>query len=84
MGFLLWLGRRYPDRLKTGDLFLVYLIIYPVGRFFLEFLRLDASQIAGINANQTLMLIVIVLASAVLYLRHRGSQTPVTEEKEIE
>jgi len=38
MIFLLWLGRRYPDRLKNGDLFLIYLIIYPVGRFFLEFL----------------------------------------------
>jgi phosphatidylglycerol:prolipoprotein diacylglycerol transferase len=84
MAFLLWLVRRYPERLKTGDLFLVYLVIYPLGRFFLEFLRLDASQVAGINANQTLMLIVLVLASATLFLRHRVSQPTITEEEETE
>jgi phosphatidylglycerol:prolipoprotein diacylglycerol transferase len=68
---LLWLGRRYSDRLLPGDIFLVYLIIYPVGRFFLEFLRLDYSQIAGINFNQTIMLLVIIAASALLIYRHR-------------
>jgi len=71
MFFLLWLGRRYKEWLRPGDLFLFYLIGYPVGRFFLEFLRLDASQLAGVNANQTLMLIVIVFASVLLFLRHR-------------
>jgi phosphatidylglycerol:prolipoprotein diacylglycerol transferase len=71
MGFLLWLGRRYEDRLEPGDMFLVYLIIYPLGRFFLEFLRLDASQVAGINANQTLMLVILIVSTTVLILRHR-------------
>jgi phosphatidylglycerol:prolipoprotein diacylglycerol transferase len=78
--FLLWLGRRYPERLKPGDLFLVYLIIYPVGRFFLEFLRLDASQIAGLNANQTLMAIVALVAAGLLAWRHRKQPQPVLEE----
>lgn len=71
LGVLLFLGRRYSDRLKAGDLFLVYLIIYPVGRFLLEFLRLDASQVAGINANQTLMAVVAVFSGAFLIWRHR-------------
>jgi phosphatidylglycerol:prolipoprotein diacylglycerol transferase len=66
------LTRRYGDRLKTGDIFLVYLIVYPVGRFFLEFLRLDASQIAGINANQTFVAIVAVLSALALLWRHRA------------
>lgn len=69
--FLTWLGRRYPDRLKDGDLFLIYLVLYPLARFLLEFIRLDSAQIAGLNANQTLMAIVAVLAVLALLLRHR-------------
>jgi phosphatidylglycerol:prolipoprotein diacylglycerol transferase len=71
MALLIWLTRRYRDRLKAGDIFLVYLIVYPVGRFFLEFLRLDASQIAGINANQTFVAVVAVLSALALLWRHR-------------
>jgi phosphatidylglycerol:prolipoprotein diacylglycerol transferase len=71
MFLLLWLGRRFKDRLKTGDIFLVYLVTYPLGRFLLEFMRLDSSQLAGINANQALMLVVLVAASLLLVLRHR-------------
>ena len=71
MALLIWLTRRYGDRLKTGDIFLVYLIVYPVGRFFLDFLRLDASQLVGINANQTFVAVVAVLSALVLLWRHR-------------
>jgi len=79
MGVLLWLARKYPNWLKTGDIFLIYLIIYPVGRFFLEFLRLDPSLVGGINANQVVMAVVAVSASATLIWRHRrGEMTPET------
>jgi len=74
MGLLIWLTRRFSDRLKTGDVFLIYLVIYPLGRFLLEFLRLDSSQLGGINANQTFMAIVAVLATAALLWRHRPTQ----------
>lgn len=80
MGLLLWLGRRHQDRLKSGDLFLIYLIVYPLGRFFLEFLRLDSSQVAGLNANQTLMLIVMVLSFSALLWRHRPGKESLPEE----
>ena len=70
MALLLWLSRRFKDRLKTGDIFLMYLIVYPLGRFLLEFLRLDSSQVAGINANQALMLVVMIVASLMLGWRH--------------
>ena len=69
MVFLLWLGRRYRDHLQSGDIFLAYLVIYPIGRFLLDFLRLDASQIAGINANQTFMAVVAVCAMLALVFR---------------
>lgn len=72
MFFLLWLSRRYADRLKSGDIFLAYLVAYPVIRFSLEFLRLNASLVAGININQTFMAVIAVCAGAALYLRHRN------------
>lgn len=71
MALLLWLGRRFREHLKPGDILLVYCIMYPVGRFLLEFLRLDPSQIAGINANQTFMAIVTIISAIILFLRHR-------------
>jgi phosphatidylglycerol:prolipoprotein diacylglycerol transferase len=70
-GILLWLEKRYAGKLHHGDIFLVYLIIYPFGRFLLEFLRLDPSLVGGINFNQTSMLVIVVAASALLALRHR-------------
>jgi len=75
LGILLWLSRRYPDRLKPGDIFLIYLVIYPVGRFLLEFLRLDSSQVGGLNINQALMAVVAVASAAFLFWRHRLEQT---------
>lgn len=69
--FLLWLARRFANRLKTGDIFFVYLITYPMIRFLLEFLRLDSSELAGINANQVLALVILVIAGSILFLRHR-------------
>ena len=71
MAVLLWLGRRYQDRLKNGDLFLIYMIIYPVGRFLLEFLRLDPTMVGGINANQTVMAVVALASTGLLVWRHR-------------
>jgi len=71
MAVLLWLGRRFEKWLKPGDLFFFYAIMYAVGRFFLEFLRLDASQVAGINFNQTFMVIVAVVSGVAFFLNHR-------------
>jgi phosphatidylglycerol---prolipoprotein diacylglyceryl transferase len=68
---ILYIGRRYKDWLKTGDLFLFYLIFYPILRFFMEFIRLDSSQVFGLNANQTLMVILMAVSAAVLAARHR-------------
>ena len=74
---LLYIARRFGDQLKSGDLFILYLIFYPLLRFALEFLRLDSSQITAsalnltINANQTLMVILIVVSGLWFASRHR-------------
>ena len=78
---LLWIGRKYDKRLFTGDIFLIYLILYPVGRFLLEFLRIDQAVVAGINANQALMAVIAVLAAVMLLWRHMRKGEELQEEE---
>ena len=69
--FLFIMARRFTKWLKPGDLLWIYMITYPIGRFFLDFLRMDASEVAGINANQSFMVLVAICAVVILVLRHR-------------
>jgi phosphatidylglycerol:prolipoprotein diacylglycerol transferase len=71
MAFLLWVSRKFKDQLKPGSTFLIYLMFYGLGRFGLEFLRLDISIFRGININQAFIACVFILAAIVLYLRQR-------------
>lgn len=78
---LLWAARRYKDWLLPGDIFLMYLVSYPIIRILLDFLRLDASEIGGINANQTFMGLVLIAALALIIFRHtRKSKESMEEE----
>jgi len=74
--FLLWVWRRFRGRLLAGDLFLIYLIGYPLGRFWLEFLRLDFVRSYGLNFNQALMLLTALASAAALIIRHRRVKSP--------
>lgn len=74
-GFLIWVGRRFKNWLRTGDLFLIYAMVYASGRFFLEFLRLDPSPVAGMNVNQTVMAVIVLCAAVIFILRHRFSSS---------
>jgi len=71
MAVLLWLARRFEKWLKPGDIFLIYMIMYSIGRFSLDFLRLDAAQVGGINLNQTFVVIVALVAGFIIFLNHR-------------
>jgi len=68
---LLWLWRKQRDRLKEGDIFIIYLMNYSFGRFLLEFIRLDFVPLYGINFNQIVFLAVVIGGGVFLYLRHR-------------
>lgn len=83
-GVLIYVSRRFKDRLKTGDIFLMYLAIYGVGRFFLEFLRLDPSPVVGININQLAMGSIAIVSVAILYLRHRFGNKQSISPSEVE
>jgi len=60
MGLLLYIGIQYKDHIKNGDIFRVYMFMYPFARFFLEYLRLDPSPVGNININQTLMAVLMI------------------------
>ena len=68
---LLYAGRRYADRLLNGDVFLLYCILYPVGRVFVEFQRPDAWMLGPIAAAQVVSLLIGAAALAILVYRHR-------------
>jgi len=72
-GLLFWISRRFKHQLCDGDLLLLYLIWYPLGRFFIEFLRTDSWFFPGtpFNVVHILSFIAIVAASITLYLRHK-------------
>jgi phosphatidylglycerol---prolipoprotein diacylglyceryl transferase len=76
MGLLLFLERRFAGKIKEGDLFLTYLVGYPIGRFFLEYLRIDSPTFGTVNINQIFMLIVAIVAGFLLFWRHRKHETP--------
>src|ERR687885_583608 len=44
---LLLVARRFSNRLKNGDVFLLYVSLYSVGRFFVETLRIDRAFLIG-------------------------------------
>ena len=69
---LLWTARRFASRLRDGDVVLLYLSLYSVGRFFVETLRVDpAFLIGGSFRGNLLVSSVLALGSAmILLLRH--------------
>lgn len=72
---ILWrlLGRFRPD----GAFFMVYLIMYSVGRFFLSFLRLDSNTVfLTLNQPQWISIIGAVVAASWLVWRRVAWQTP--------
>jgi len=71
MAVLLWIDRKFAKRLKSGDILLCYLVIYPTGRFFLEFLRLDQAMVGSLDMNQIVMAVTAVCAAVALFIRHR-------------
>jgi phosphatidylglycerol:prolipoprotein diacylglycerol transferase len=76
VGFgLLWLGgRRLRKWLQDGDIFFLYLIWYPVGRFWVEMFRPDAWRLGTLATAQWFALAGIALGVIGLFLNHRNRQ----------
>jgi len=75
--FLLWLRRK--EKLKDGDIFLSYALLYSIGRFVIEGFRTDSLMLfETLRAAQVLSALVIIGTGAYLYLNHRKKPTPDT------
>jgi len=70
--FLLWVRRK--KGIIRGDVFLAYLMLYSLGRFWIEGLRTDSLMFAGLRVAQIASLSIILLASITLIQRHWGRQ----------
>ncbi len=69
LALIIW---RYGQRLRRGDAVLMYLIAYPLGRFWVEMFRPDAWVIGRLPTAQWVAIGSIVFAIIVLFLRHRN------------
>ena len=66
----------YRGQLLSGDILLLYIAQYAVGRFLLEFMRVEIATIGqtGINSSQAITLIALVVSVGLLLRRHRGGR----------
>ncbi len=76
MGLILWLLRR--GGLRQGHAFLIFVVLYSLGRFSLEFLRADSLMFMGVKAAQLTSLLLAAGAGVVLLLRSR-QQAPLSQ-----
>lgn len=78
LGFaaLMALGRKLRGWLKNGDIFLFYIIIYGIGRFYLEGLKIDVWTLGGIPTARWIAGAGILISAVIIVLRHRkGSRS---------
>jgi phosphatidylglycerol---prolipoprotein diacylglyceryl transferase len=72
---LLWVARRFSERLKAGDVFMVYVVLYCVGRFLVETLRVDQAFVIGGSLRGNLFVSGVLAVGYVLVLVLRHSST---------
>lgn len=74
---LLFVARRFARRLKGGDVLLLYVSLYSLGRFFVETLRVDESFIIGdgFRGNLLLAAVLALTFALILFLRHAGTSS---------
>ena len=71
---LLFVARRFANSLKNGDIFLLYVCLYSVGRFFVETLRVDPAFLIGDFRGNLFVASVLALTFAlILFLRHASN-----------
>jgi phosphatidylglycerol:prolipoprotein diacylglycerol transferase len=81
---LIFISRRYADRLLDGDLILLYGVLYPLLRFLIEFQRPDAWMISGVATAQWIALASVLICGALLIYRHRSRSEASAGESESE
>ena len=70
---LIWIARRFADRLRTGDLLLVFFIWYGAVRFAVESLKADNWRFFGVPTAQMVATITVLGAAIILLAHHTRS-----------
>jgi phosphatidylglycerol---prolipoprotein diacylglyceryl transferase len=73
---LLWAARRFANRLRDGDLLLLYVSLYSVGRFFVETLRVDPAFLIGGSFRGNLLVSSVLALGCAMILLLRHSRPP--------
>jgi phosphatidylglycerol---prolipoprotein diacylglyceryl transferase len=74
---ILWYAGGGRLRLRTGQLFAMYMMLYSVERFLIEFVRAKGDRfILGLSTSQ-IMSVILLLAGVALYL-YRAKHAPAT------
>jgi len=80
-GLLLVIGRRFKNWLRDGDIFFMYMLWYPAGRFWVEMFRPDAWRIGSLATAQWIAIIAFVAGLVALIVNHRRPAKAEGEEK---
>ncbi len=67
--FLLWFSRKKAK--VDGEVFILYLVLYSVARFFIEGLRTDSLMWGPFRVAQLISLAIIIIGSYVFYKRRK-------------
>lgn len=65
-GLLLYLAGRYRERLVPGEIFFLYGILYAIGRFGIEILRVDSLYLGRFPAGQVVSVGLFLLCAALI------------------
>ena len=71
VALLLFISRRYRDQLLDGDIATLYLVLYPLIRFFTEFQRPDAWTFGGLPVAQLLSLLALGGGLIIFFVRRQ-------------
>ncbi|WFA09623.1 prolipoprotein diacylglyceryl transferase [Tissierella sp. Yu-01] len=69
--FLMWYTRNKIK--KDGEIFLLYIILYSVGRFIIEGLRTDSLMLGPIRVAQLISLMSILIGAFIFYKRRKDT-----------
>ena len=67
-GFLLWLARRFEEKIKPGTIFASWLILAGVGREIIEFFRPDQPRVPGTAISYTRIVAGLMTIVGVIWL----------------
>ncbi len=77
VGLMVFIFKKFGDRLRNGDLLFFYLIYYPLGRFFIElFFRPDAWTLGALPTASVISLISMAIGALGLIYNHFIRKTP--------